>query len=163
VGRLGVIAVTAAALVCGCGGGDEAEGEGELSAAEYRKQGNALCSKAKAEAEKVPLPRTPDGFADYLKRIFDKGFEANEEFKRLDPPDDLQAAHDASVRQGEEFRKTVDELVANVRKAKDPAQAVQTEIRKLAPELKKSEDLSRKLGLDECLEVGTPSRQPDPS
>jgi len=45
---LPAVALAAAAAAAGCGGDDD----GALSAAEYRKQGNALCVKARIETEK---------------------------------------------------------------------------------------------------------------
>ena len=49
------------------------------------------------------------------------------------------------------------------RRSDDPTKTFQIEFNKLKPELKKSEKLTRRLRLDECLRTGAPSRQPDDS
>ena len=153
-------------LTAGCGGDDDSEtggGGDALTAAEYRKQGNALCREAKAEVERIPAPTTPGGLADYLEKTFDIAIESSEEFEGLNPPAQLREAHLESVRQTDEARAKFEAAVEAVRRSGNPIQTVQTELRKLAPLLEESERLNRELGLAECNEIGAPSRQPDPS
>jgi len=161
---LGAVALAVAA---GCGGGDDepAPDGGALTKAEYQKQGNALCKEAVAEVGRVPTPRAPDQIADYLERTFAVAEETNGKFESLEPPKELREDHEQAVRLSEDFEGVSDQLVERVRQADDPRAAIQREFRKLAgdPVFKRSQDVTRRLGLDECLEVGPSPTRPESS
>ena len=147
----------------GKGGGASPSGDGSLTAAEYRKQGNALCEDAVREVEAIPAPTSADNIADYLETVFDASEEVNDRFVELEPPEELRADHERAVELSLESEKTFDEVVERVRDASDPQAAVQREFRRLAPDLAQAEKLNSRLGLDECNETGPPSEQPEPS
>ncbi len=154
------------ALVAGCGGdsdGDATSDTGPLTVAEYREQGNALCKEAVREAEAIPVPRSPDDIADYLKTVFDASSELTDEFAEFEPPEELRADHERAVELSRESDETLDGIVERVRDASDPQAAAQREFRKLAPELERAEKLNNRLGLEECNETGPPAEQPAPS
>lgn len=161
------LACTALVAGAGCGGdeesGDGASGDGPLTAAEYRKQGNALCKDALREVEAISAPKSPDAIAGYLEEVFDISERVNDEFAGLEPPDELRADHERAVELGEESEKTFDGLLERVRDASNPQAAVREEFPKLAPELEEAQKLNSRLGLDECNEIGAPSEQPAPS
>ncbi len=152
-------ALACTALVAGAGcGGDEksddgASGASPLTAAEYRKQGNALCKEAVREVGAIPEPNAPDEIAGYL----------NDEFVKLQPPEELRADHERAVELGEESQKTFDGVIERVRAASDPQAALREEFRKLVPELERAQKLNTRLGLEECNGIGPPSEQPAPS
>ncbi len=158
------LACAALAAGAGCGGdedsGDGASGGGPLTTAEYRKKGNALCKKAVREVGAIPIPKSPDGIADYLEKVFDTAEQVNDEFGKLEPPEELHADHERAVELAEESEKIADGVIERVRSASDPQAAVQREFRKLVPELEKVQKLNTRLGLEECNEVGPPSQQP---
>jgi hypothetical protein len=166
-------ALTCLALgaAAGCGGddsseesgGESASGGGALTAAEYRKQGNALCKDAVREVEAIPAPRSPEDVADYLEKVFDSSEKVNDEFMKLEPPEDLRADHKRAVELSNESEKTFDGVAKRVREASNPQAAVVSELRKLAPALEQAEKLNTKLGLDECNETGPPAEQPEAS
>ena len=171
---MGVRTCSATAFAClalaaatGCGGDDEdgesASGDGPLTAAEYRKQGNALCKDAVREVEAIPVPTSADDIGDYLETVFDASKKVNDDFVKLEQPEELRADHGRAVELSEEAEKTFDEVVERVRDAPNPQAAVQREFRKLAPDLARAEKLNTRLGLDECNETGPPSEQPAPS
>ena len=155
--------LAALVLAAGCGGDDDGGGGDTLSASEYSEKGNALCLKAKADVEKIPLPKSPGDLADYVERTFDIGFASSADFKKLNPPEELRKAHEGALRQTEESRDEFDAVVEKVRGSGNPTQTLQSEIRKLAPILEESEEYNRKLGLTDCMQVGAPSRQPEES
>ncbi len=160
------LACTASLVGAGCGGDDDGEGAsdgGSLTAAEYRKQGNALCKDAIREVRAIPEPKSPDEIADYLEEVFETSERVNDEFVALEPPEELRADHERAVELSEESEKTFDELIERARDASDPPAAVQREFRKLVPELEKAQELNTRLGLEECNKVGPPSQQPAPS
>ena len=159
------LALTALLTAAGCGDDDEdtqKEEGGALSAAEYRKQGNALCRDAISKAGKVPPPQSPDEIADYTERLFDLAHSYNDDFEALEPPKELRRDHEQAVRLSEDSKQETDELVKRVRRAKNPAAAVQREFRRLArsPTFKRSLGVTRRLGLKDCLEVGQPPQPP---
>ena len=155
--RIGTVLSLAIAGLPGCGGGDSG---GALSEAEYRKQGNAICKSAIKRATDVPLPRSPDDLADYLEEVFALTDDANTEFKALDPPESLKKDHDLALKAAEGQEGKLDALVDRVRGSDNPQATVMSEYKKLAPDLKEDIELSRRLGLEECLKSpGTP----DPS
>jgi hypothetical protein len=162
-----VLACTALVAGAGCGGDeksdDGASGASPLTAAEYRKQGNALCKEAVREVGAIPEPNAPDEIAGYLEEVFDASEQVNDEFVKLQPPEELRADHERAVELGEESQKTFDGVIERVRAASDPQAALREEFRELVPELERAQKLNTRLGLEECNEIGPPSEQPAPS
>jgi len=54
-------------------------------------------------------------------------------------------------------------MVGKVRLSEQPIRTLQSELKKLVPDINAAEQLNRKLGLDECNEVRVPSPRPDES
>ncbi len=161
------LACTSLVAGTGCGGdeesGDDASSGGALTTAEYRKQGNALCKDAVREVGAIPVPNAPDEIAGYLEEVFDASEQVNDEFVKLQPPEELQADHERAVELAEESQKTFDGVIERVRDVSDPQAALREEFRKLVPELERAQKLNTRLGLEECNEIGPPSDQPAPS
>ena len=168
--RTALVAVLAAAgllMPAGCGGDDDEEKSGSeggpLTAGEYRKQGNALCKEGIREVERIPTPSSEDKIADYLEQVFGIAADANDDFAKLDPPEELRTDHEQAVKLARESEDVSDAFVERVRESDDPRAAILSGFRKLAPEIKRSEELNEKLGLDECNEVGPSPEQPGAS
>ncbi len=154
-----------ALLIAGCGG-DDGDGGDSLTKAEYQKEGNALCREAFAKVRDIDEPTSPEEIPDYVDRLFDLSFSYTDEFEALEPPDELKDAHDESVRLSEDSKEQTDELVERLREAENPPAAAQREFQELlrSPEFKRSLEVTRKLGLDACLELGAPgAEQPEAS
>ena len=98
-----------------------------------------------------------------MEKTATAGFEIAEEFETLDPPQELRAMHEESVRQTRESRKDFETMVGKVRLSEQPIRTLQSELKKLVPDINAAEQLNRKLGLDECNEVRVPSPRPDES
>lgn len=166
--RLAAALAGAVLLVAvGCGDDDNEEksgsGGGELTSAEYREQGNALCKDAVRGVERIPQPTSEDEIADYLEGVFEASEDVTDDFERLDPPTELATDHEKAVELSRETEKKFDAIVERVRESADPRAATLRELRKLTPEIKRSEVLNEKLGLDECNEVGPAAEQPEAS
>ncbi len=164
--RAALVSVLAAATLlvpAACGGGEGGSEEASLSTAEYRKQGVALCKETLRKVERIPVPSSEDKVADYLEQVFDTSQGVIDEFEKLDPPEELRADHEKAVELGRESEGLFDALIERVRKSESPRAATLREFRKLAPEIKRSEELNEKLGLDECNEVGPAPEQPGAS
>ena len=167
--RSALVAVLAGAALLvptGCGGDDEgnaASEAGPLTAAEYRKQGNALCEEAIRDAERIPVPSADEEIADYLEQLFDSSEGVTDDFEKLDPPEELSADHEKAVELNRETESKFDAIVDRVRRSDSPRTAALRELRELAPEIERGEALNEKLGLDECNEVAPAPEQPAPS
>ena len=162
-----VLAGAALLVPAGCGGDDDEETSGSeggpLTAAEYRKQGNALCKDALSAVERIPVPSSEGQIGDYLERVFDASEGLTDDFEKLDPPAQLRADHEQAVELSRKSEDQFDAIVERVRESGDPRAATLRELRKLAPEIERSEELNEKLGLDECNEVGPSPEPPAPS
>jgi len=126
-------------------------------------QGNALCKEAVREVGRIPAPSSEAEIADYLERLFDVSEDVTDEFTDLDPPEELRADHERAVALGEELEGKFDGVVDRVREAARPRAAAARELRQLAPDIARAEELNERLGLEECNEVGPPPEQPEAS
>ena len=149
--RTGPVLALALVGAAGCGGGDDSSGA--LSKSEYQKEGNAICKAALDKATDIPAPRSPDGVADYLEKLFALTDDANQDFKALDPPESLKKDHDLAVKSAEEGEAKLDAILDRVRQSDNPQTTVLREFKKLAPDLKEDIEISRRLGLEECLKT----------
>lgn len=108
---LGVAMLASMALVAcnddGGGGGDR------LTAAELTTQGNAVCTKLKADvvaaADTVEtgITFTADKMQELYTKLVPELDKAIAGFKDLKPPEDLEAALDSAIEQAEIDRKTL--------------------------------------------------------
>ena len=139
-------------------------GCGRNDAADYREKGNELCREALQRARDIPLPRSPDGVADYLEQIVETTSEYDDDFAALDPPQELEELHREAVRQNERAEPIFRRVIRRIRDAPDQLAALRREFRRLAPFIDENERTLKKLGLDECGETGLPGGdQPAPS
>lgn len=104
-----VVAVAAAVGLAACGGGDD---EG-LTRAELASRGDAVCRDLDAEVKKAAAefqdePQfTPEQMQALYKKLVPLVDDAVEDFKGLDPPEDLEAEYDAALDQIEKDRRTL--------------------------------------------------------
>ena len=156
---LALLSLLTALALGACGGGDDGDGspsrsdDGPLTAAEYRKQANALCVEGKAANDAIPRPTSEDGFVDYVEEGFDTGNRFDKKFARLEPPPSLRSAHERAVRILDEQREATDATVRRLRKAPDPVLASGVEIKLLRVIALKARPVRRELGLDKCIEL----------
>ena len=139
--------LAAAALALGaCGGGDEASPE------EYRAEARQICEEADRATERIrqPTRSTPEAIADYFGRLLEPNERAVRRFQELEPPEELQDAHDDAIaanrRGADEVRRVIRQLEAG----EDPRQVLagaQTNIRRLTREADRAAD---RLGVPEC-------------
>jgi len=155
---LALLSLLSVLALIACGGndedGDRSRGDdGPLTVEEYRKQGNALCTRGKAEIGAIPPPKSEEGFVDYVEEVFDTGHRIRREFARLEPPASLRSAHKRAVRIAEEERKATDATVSRLRKAGDPVLVSRVEFKFLKVLALKARPVRRELGLDKCIEL----------
>ena len=95
VTRVSAALLVAVALV-GCGGGS---GDGAtLSTAEYRKQATSICEDANRRTDALDRPRDLTALRPYLDRTLEIVQQDTERLRRLRPPADLRAGHEAAVK-----------------------------------------------------------------
>lgn len=157
------LAALALAVAAGCGG--DGGDSGTLSKAEYTDEGNKLCRDAVDAANEVEPPRSAEEIAGYVDRLFEVSFGYVEDFEALEPPEELRAAHEESVRLSKDSKRLVDDLVERLRAAKSPQTVLPREFQRLAAtkEFRRSQEVTRELGLDDCLDLGAPGAGPQGS
>lgn len=105
----GAVALVAIVLLAaGCGGG----GGSQLSAEEYSGKLNGICEEFNTKQEEIGAPSSLAELGEKGEQILDGFDSAIAEVEDLNPPDELQEAHDRFVELGHQQRdllqKTVD-------------------------------------------------------
>src|SRR5687767_13058680 len=114
------LATLALALAfAGCGGD-------ELSADEYRAELRKICADSEKQTNEVkePTRATPAAIADYLQRLRDVNVKTIEKVEDLDPPEELQEAHDRALEANREGREKVDAVIEELEGGGDPTQVL---------------------------------------
>ena len=144
-----LVAILALALLlaaAGCGGEDE------LSPDDYRAELRKLCQDAdkKTNAVSEPTRATREAIADYLTRLRDINAQTIQRVEELEPPEDLQDAHDRALEANREGREKVDAVIDELEGGGDPTQVL-TEARKdLEASSRAAQQAARDLGVPEC-------------
>jgi hypothetical protein len=93
-------------VLAACGG----SGGGRLSADEYREQADAICAKANDDLRNVEQPQSVDALDDFVDEAKPIVEDAVGELDDLDPPEDLEDAHDRWIGQNKRLLEALDEL-----------------------------------------------------
>ena len=138
------------ALLAGCGGDDG--GGGALSASEYRDEAKQICTDADKQTDSVkePTRATNEAIVSYFRQLLAANERATKRFEELDPPEELQKAHDdtlaANKAGAEEVEKVIDQLEGGG-DARKVLQDAQTRLQDLG---KRANDAAKRLGVSEC-------------
>jgi hypothetical protein len=138
-----LLALLAALVAAGCGG---------PSTEEYRSEARAICVEADKATEsiKAPTRTTPEAIADYFRRLLAPAERATQRFEALEPPGDLEDAHDDVVRANRASVREVEQLVERLAQGGDSRQVLagaQDRIRTLTRE---ADAAAKRLGVPEC-------------
>lgn len=151
------MAVVVPLAAAGCGGED-------LSADEYRTQANQLCAIAEQRAREAPPPQSPEEIGPSLEAALQLGIEQQEEFERLEPPDEVADQHEEAVEQGEEQIETIEGLIDELEEGDDPAETFVDRIPELNEQIERSNALAQEIGgLEECVTEPIPAPGQTPS
>lgn len=141
-----LFALVLAIVVAGCGGGGG--GGDRLSKDEYVAQADAICKEVEQKGDAIEEPTSLEDvgrFVDEALPVFDDGLDR---LRELRPPAELQDAVDDWLATGNETRDLLEEL-KDV--AGDGDAAKVQELGGKGEDLdKKSDDLARQIGLEEC-------------
>ena len=140
------LVTTLALLVAlsGCGGG--------LSVEEYRADLRRICkdTERKSNAVRQPTRATPESIVDYLTRLRDVNAKSIEEFEELEPPEELEDAHNRALDANREGRRKVDQVIEDLDKGGDPTQVLAEARKGLQESSRKAQQAGRDLGVPEC-------------
>ena len=138
------LAATTALLACG--------GDDSMSTSEYRAEAKKICTDADKATERVeePTKATADAISDYFKRLLKANENTTKRFESLDPPEELQKAHDDALAANEAGVKEVERVVSELDKGGDPREVLTDAQTRLQDLSKKSGDAAKRLGVPEC-------------
>lgn len=139
--------LTLTVVLAACGGGNK-----QLSAAEYRAQAKKICTTADKEtgAVKEPTRATNAAIVDYFRQLLKANERATQRFKELDPPDELEKAHDDYTSVNSQGADEVNKLIAELGKGGDARKVLQGAQRRLQELGKRADEAARRLGVPEC-------------
>ena len=142
------IAAACVALAAGCGGEDR------LSTDDYRAELRKICSDSERRTEQVtePTRATPEAIADYLRRLRDVSARSIEQVEDLEPPEDLQDAHDQALDANREGRAKIDEVIGKLEDGEDPNTVLQEARTELEDATNRADEAAREVGVPECVD-----------
>jgi transcriptional regulator of aromatic amino acid metabolism len=145
---LGILVLVLAACGGGSGGGSSTGGGTSVSAADFRKQADAICAKYEEKLNDIGQPTSVSELGDFVDKAVPLIEQGNTELQKLQPPDELQADWDRAMAiQDENLQKTRD-LQDAVHK-NDQA-AMQKLFTDLGSNQAESQRLATKIGLQNC-------------
>jgi hypothetical protein len=141
-------------VACGGGSGGASTGGGtSLSAADFRKQADAICAKYEQKLNDIGQPTSASELGDFVDQAVPLIEQGNNDLKQLEPPAELQADWDKAMAiQDENLQKTRD-LQDAVHK-NDQA-GIQTALADLGSNQAESQRLAAKIGLENCGQAQT--------
>ena len=145
--RTGALATVAAlALAVGaCGGGDNA-----LTESQYRSKARTICADHSKQINALAEPKTSAELGDYLAKGTEITHKTVDKFADLDPPDSLQADHDAVVKLSREELDLLDGVVSDIKGGTDPQTATKKAEAKLNAKEEAVDAKFNALGLSTC-------------
>ena len=142
-------ALLVAAALAGCGGGST-DKSSALSPAAYRKQATRICEDANRRADALARPKDLAALRTYLDRTLQIVQQDTDRLRRLRPPADLRAGHEAAVRAQDAAIRRLRSLRAELEKPKPSVTELQSgldEVQRLGDQADKR---FRDLGLERC-------------
>jgi hypothetical protein len=145
---LGILVLVLAACGGGSGGGSSTGGGTSVSAADFRKQADAICAKYEEKLNDIGQPTSADELGDFVDEAVPLIEQGNTELQGLQPPDEFQADWDKAMAIQDENLQMTRDLQDAVHK-NDQA-AIQKLLTDLGSNQGKSQRLATKLGLQNC-------------
>ena len=146
-----VVVFGGVAAATGCGG-DESE------AAEFRERANALCREAEREVEQLGPPTSRRQLERYLRDTLRFARDYTQRFEALEPPPELASLHERSARLNRRAAELTERVLDDLAAGGAPEQLMPVFAAKLLELAKRDNELSRRLGLPDCV---TPLPGPD--
>jgi hypothetical protein len=157
---LGLAAAGCAALTlgaCGGGGDNAAETTDALTAAQFRRQADAICRKYEDKLNELGSPSSMEELQHFVASALPLIEQGNDELHDLTPPDELRADWNTAIKLQDQSVETMHDLEDAVQN--NDLSALQTITKSLDENQAESEQLAHKLGLHDCGEPQTASDQ----
>jgi hypothetical protein len=152
-----VVVFGGVAAAAGCGG-DESE------AGDYRERASALCREAVREAEELRVPNSPRQLESFLRETLRYSRSYTERFEALEPPEELADLHERSTRLNKRAEELTEEVADDLAAGGAPQELLLDYTTKLLEIGKRDNELSRQLGLPDCVTpLPGPGREPAPA
>jgi hypothetical protein len=144
--RLTIVPALVAAVAVGACGDDG------LSAQDYRAEARQICQQADRATQGIQQPTrtTPEAIADYFRRLLQPTQRATERFEALEPPEDLQDAHEDVLRANREGIEEVRRLIAQLERDEDPRQVLTGAQERIRALTRQADAAASRLGVPEC-------------
>jgi hypothetical protein len=146
IAAMGAVAVLIAA--CGGGGGGEA-----LSAEEFRQQADAICKDYEGQINDLGSPNSLDELPAFVDKVIPIIEEGNAKLADLEPPDELAEDWDRAMELQNENLDVAHDLQDAIHD-QDTAR-VQDDLTKLNATDQRSNEIARKIGLEDCGQSNT--------
>lgn len=139
-------AATFATGLAACGGDDS------LSADDYRAEAVKICQQADKATEAVeqPTKATPKAISTYFRSLLTPNEQATKQFGELEPPEELQKAHDEVLAVNREGAKIVRGVITQVDAGQDPASVLQGATSQLESLNARARKAAGQLGVPAC-------------
>ncbi len=142
------LAATGLAVLALAGCGDE------LTAEEYRREAADICRAGNRATDRVARPRTQSApaVADFFQRLLDANQDVIDGFEELDPPEELQGAHDEVLDVNRQGVDAVRATVGRLRGGGDLRRELQAIQSRLRPLDERADRAAQRLGVPACAE-----------
>jgi len=148
---LGIAAsATALVLLAACGGGG---GGQSLSADEFRQQADAICKDYEGKIKDLGSPNSLDELPAFVDKVIPIIEEGNGKLADLQPPDQLAEDWDRAMELQNENLDVAHDLQDAIHD-QDTAR-VQEDLTKLNATDQQSNEIARKIGLEDCGQSST--------
>jgi hypothetical protein len=146
IAAIGAVAVFIAA--CGGGGGSQA-----LSAEEFRQQADAICKDYEGQIKDLGSPSSLDELPAFVDKVIPIIEEGNAKLADLEPPDELAEDWGRAMELQNENLDVAHDLQDAIHD-QDTAR-VQQDLTKLNATDQQSNEIARKIGLEDCAQSNT--------
>jgi hypothetical protein len=146
IAAIGAVAVFIAA--CGGGGGSQA-----LSAEEFRQQADAICKDYEGQIKDLGSPSSLDELPAFVDKVIPIIEEGNAKLADLEPPDELAEDWGRAMELQNENLDVAHDLQDAIHD-QDTAR-VQQDLTKLNATDQQSNEIARKIGLEDCAQSDT--------
>jgi len=143
-------AIGVAVLIAACGGGG---GDQTLSADEFRKQADSICTEYEGRIGDLQSPSSLDELPDFVDEVIPIIEEGNAKLADLNPPEELASDWDRAMELQDQNLEVAHDLQDAIHD-NDTAK-VQELLTKLNETDAQSNAIARKIGLEDCGQQNT--------
>jgi hypothetical protein len=126
-------------------------GDDDSQTREYRDQANALCRDALRQAEGLRVPSNPHQLEAFMRKTLRLSQRYTERLEALEAPAELADLHERSTRLNKRAEKLTKELADDLAAGGAPQKLVTQYSVKILEIGQRDNEVSRKLGLPDCV------------